>query len=280
MAQAHPGLEPRKLEDQTNVVMKVESPRVSELTAEQNEPKVSEEPTVQVEDNTQTAEPKEPEETQEEAPVEDREFSERASKRFQELANRTSVAEARAQQAEQMLQRMVNTQVQPPAPSQDELLAKQFKSFDQTLGYPTDAKEYMRFAEVKAELAAERKTTQMNEESQKQRQIDELIEAFPEVLGDNIMQGAISAEVADAKKKGMNITYKQAAKRVYSELESRANKKATIASIRDTKEKNEAYVETTKGAAQSRSVNVVPDSSKMTLKEMEKWMKENGSWNE
>lgn len=278
MAEFAPGLAPRKLEDQTTVVNNVVSDRMSQLSTEHNQPDTTLTEEVQAEDNTQaTEQPKEEVVPAPEPQVPEQQLSEKASRRFQELANARRDAEARAAQAEEMLRRMVGEKVTPPAPSQDELLAKQYKSFDPNAGYPTDPREYAHYVGVQAQIAARETAQKINEETRNQRELDELTEAHPDVLNDPTLQGAIAAERSQARSKGVPLSYKQAADIVKNKLSGYSVAKKAEVTAKDIQAQNDAYVETTKGAAPNRSAQVV-DPSKMSISEMEAWMKANGQW--
>jgi len=135
-----------------------------------------------------------------EVPAEDREFSDRASKRFQELANRTAAAEADARVSREMLQRVVNTPLPPSKPEEE--MARQYRSFDPNLGYPTDPREYSTFVgRQSAEEARKAAQAEMNQ-SRMNVEMSELLKYHPDVAGDTILEGAIAAERAAAQRKG------------------------------------------------------------------------------
>jgi hypothetical protein len=283
MSATNPGLSPKGNINAQKVSINVESSRLSELPTEQNKAEVLPTAESQVTENTVATEPEVKSDTKsvEEAPaksIEDREFSERASKRFQELANRTAKAEAEARAANEMLRRVVGAQVTPPAPSQEEMLAKQFKTYDPSLKYPTDPNEYIRFTEIKSTLAARQEFMRVAEERERQNELNDLVKAYPNVVNEPRIQGAIAAEVTEAKKRGIKMSYKEAADIVYEDFKGKGTKAAINITQKDILEKNEAYVETTKGASVQRGPDVIPNPSKMTLKEMENYLKSQGQW--
>jgi hypothetical protein len=84
--------------------------------------------------------------------------------------------------------------------------------------------------------------------------------------------------VTEAKKRGIKMSYKEAADIVYEDFKGKGTKAAINITQKDILEKNEAYVETTKGASVQRGPDVIPNPSKMTLKEMENYLKSQGQW--
>ncbi len=271
MAEDKPGLTPRKLEAEVSMdtggmvpdaPANVEEPIVVDTTEQ-----------AQVGDNTPATEKAE---GQDETPKAQEQPSERETNRVQALANRTAQAEARAAQAENMLRGLVNAQV-ATAPSQEEVLAKQFKSFDPNVGYPTDPREFAVFNAQQAALAARQVAQQESHNAREQSQIADLLRDHPEVASDDALMGAIVAERAAAQKQGVNLTLSQAATKVSQKMKAKYDKEAAARDEQDTQEKNEAYVETSKGASPSRTLTQPEFKS---LAEMERWMKENGTWND
>lgn len=280
MAEGTPGLAPRRLEDQTTVVNNVVSDRMSELSTEPNQSDAATKQEVSAEDNTEAnLQPTEEATPSQEAQAFDQELPDnsRYSKRVQELANRTKDAEMRAAQAEEMMRRIVGEKITPPAPSQDELLSKQFRSFDPTVGYPTDPGEYANFVGVQAQMAARNEAIRIAENNRNQYELDELTNAHPDVLNDPTLQGAIAGERTEAKRRGVNLSYKQAADIVKNKFQGYSVAQKAQATAKDIQAQNDAYVETTKGAAPTRKAETV-DPSKMSVSEMEAWMKANGEW--
>ncbi len=277
MAQSNPGLAPRRLAEVQTVQMDVPE----RLQEEATRSSASEQPQVELPVETQTqvnTEATEP--TAETAPqqnptsVEDREFSDRASRRFQELANRTTQAEERARRSEEMLQRLVNTQ---PTVSQDDQLAKQYRTYDANLGYPTDPKEYSNYIGTQAELRATQAARNESQKLREQTEMNELLTKHPDVDGDDTLIGAIAALRTKAVNQGSYLTYSQAADIAKDRLSKKFTKVQQERIAEDVSSKNEAYVEGTRGASPNRSPET-QDTSKMTLSEMEAYLKKSGNW--
>lgn len=263
MAIDQPGLAPRNLE--TEITHDLPEQAYSEGENVQEE--------AQVPVNTETAE------TQPEQPVtqvqdQPEQMSEREFNRIQKLANEKAAAEARAQQAEAMLRGLVNAQTAQPRESEEAMLAKQFTSFDAKLGYPTDPKEFFLYSQKNAELQAVRAAQAVTQQSRAQQEMNELLTNHPDVASDPVLRGAIVAYKQD----NPQLTYTQAANIVKADIEKRFTQKAVAAQAADTQAKNEAYVETTRGASPSRGSTPPKDPEKMSLKELEATLKESGDW--
>jgi hypothetical protein len=281
MSDMAPGLQPKEVSKAQTIETKVVSDRVGELpasTTSSEQVPVSPPSEQQVVDNT-TAPTDTPKETVKvEAPqetTEQREFSEKASKRFQTIVNALEEERVKRLTAEQQLQRLVMSQ---PQPKPEEALVQQYKSFDKSLGYPTDPKEYSDFvgqrAEQRADAAAERRNKQLRE----QQDITDLMKNHPDTVGDDILVGAIAAERNAAARRGESLTLSEAAALVKDKLAKKYTREFTKTVANDIASKNEAYVETTKGAATTRQAEK-PKTEFKNLAEMEAEMKKQGIWN-
>jgi hypothetical protein len=272
MGQMNPGLEPRKLEGEVEI--HVESDRLLDASTDIEKPSV-ETPveTPQVEENTPTVQ----EETKTDE-VPEQPLTNRASERIQTLDARALAAEARAQQAEQMLQRLVNVQTQQPVQSESETLAKQYRTYNSTLGYPEDPKEFASFTANGARLAAQQESMKIANQQNEQRETAEFLRAYPDAQNDPILIGAIAAHRSQAQQRGSYLSWKDAADIASKDLDSRVSKRAVAAVAHNDADKAEAYVETTRGASSSRATPATPDIDKMSLKEKEAFLKQTGNW--
>lgn len=268
-----PGLEPRKLEAEVDIA--VESPDPSRTTATE-QPAVESQAAEAVSENTEAtpqAEVGNDEVAQEEQPL-----SHRANERIQSLAREKSQAEQRAAQAEAMLQRLVNAPNASPSVSDEELLAKQFKSYDANQGYPTDPREYVQYNQKMAALAAQKAALSTAQQQAEQADFGQMLLKHPDIANDTVIQGAVAAKRAEANRQGFTLSYTQAADLVKDELSKRYTKEATARQVSDTQDKNQAYVETTRGASPNRQPDSRPSADNMSLTEMEAYLKKNGQW--
>jgi hypothetical protein len=275
MADGKPGLQPGETkimaEDQ-EVVNNVESDRQVAATSDD---KSTAETDATAKANTEdTATSETDDRSEEEQPV-----SDRLSKRVSSVVNERNAerdariaAEARTRFLEEQLQRVVNVQPQ----KQEVSIASQFASFDAKLGYPTDPSEFSRYTVAMAQEAARAETRKTTEQSREQLELQELRRNHPEVDTDYRLRGAIAAERSEAQRQGVYMSWNEAASRVKDAYSTQSKKKAEADAVSDTQSKNEAYVETTRGASSSRSP--APDPAKMNLKEMEEFLKKNGQW--
>lgn len=201
-------------------------------------------------------------------------YSERELNRVQKLANEKAEAEAKAAIYQQQLQAMVNAQQQQPQESFEDRLSKQFSTFDKSLGYPTDPREFASFsAQISAE-AARRESARLVQQDRSTRETNELMAAHPDIADDPLLRGATIA----IKQNNPGLTLAQAAAQAKKELSERIQKRAVAAQARDNQVQAEAYVETTRGASPTRAAAPAPE--KMSLNQMEKYLKENNAWNE
>jgi hypothetical protein len=251
------GLEPRKLE--TEVQINVESDRVNEQPEQQVEAPVQEAQATQPEQALE--QDSQPDETQREA------------NRVQTLANQAAQARAEAEQYKAMLQNLVSAQTQAPTLSQDEVLAKTYKSFDANLGYPTDPKEYAAFNREQAVQAAKAAAYEASNQLVEQQQMTELIKAYPDIGQDPALYGAM---VAERSAQGNKISYKDAADIATKKLQKRFAQVVKAEAEKEQAEKGAAYVETSRGASSNRGTNVDPKN--MSLTEMESLLKQSGNW--
>lgn len=265
-----PGLKPGANAPQ-EVVTTVESDRREVEPTVNNEPVVeAEAPALANSEDTDKAEP---------TAIEDKPASERLSRRVEEVVNSRNAerearirAEERANLLQEQMQRIANvpsSKVEQPSP---------FKTFDTELGYPTDPREFAQWNRQEATKAAIEATQEASRQSKEQAEFAELNKNHPDVMSDYRLQGAVAAERSEAARKGIHMTWDEAAKTVKEAFSSQQKKKAIDDAVSDTQSKNEAYVETTKGASSSRSPAPDP-KSKMTLSEMEEYLKSQGNWN-
>lgn len=290
MTQGQPGLEPgRKLTaDGASFTVVSNDPERATDSKFKNVQSTVEQKKPQVEENTPIQEPtytedKPKQEAQEEQPV-----TERASQRIQALDERAKQAEARAltleaQQAatQQMLSRLVNIPVTQPVISQDELLAKQYKSYNASLGYPEDPKEYVDFNRTQAALAAQQVAERVTRQQVDNDDLNRAISLYPELTTDTVLQALVAGKRAEAQRQGYVLSYAQATDLSKKELTSRYTKQATADAVSDTQAKNEAYVEGTRGASTNRQSVKTPsveDINKMTPAEMERYLRTIGEW--
>lgn len=208
-------------------------------------------------------------------------ISQREENRVQKLANEKAEAERlrqeaefRAQQAEALLQRMTNQQPVQPVASEEEQLAKQFRSYDPTVGYPTDGREYAQFVEVRAQARAEAAAREAARREHDEMGMREMLSENPGINEDQILMMAIAAQ----KAKNPNMSYQQAAREAKKILDERMTKEVTSRVVSDNKAKAEAYVETTRGASSTRQSESAPSPEKMSFSEMEAYLKKIGAW--
>lgn len=240
-------------------------------------------------ENTEVADPEQKSvepvrtETKTSEPTEENQVSQREQNRVQALANKAAEAERRAAKAEaeaananSMIQRLVGSQpVQTE--SWETQLAKQYKSFDPTIGYPTDGREYANFVEARASQRAQQSAQQEMKRDRDQREMADLLEEIPDFQQDAILM----AQVAAIKSQNPNISYLKAAKQAQKVLEERTTKEVTNKVVADSRAKDEAYVETTRGASSNRGSDATlpTDINKMTLDQKEAYLKSHGMWN-
>lgn len=202
-------------------------------------------------------------------------LSNRAEERIQSLSAQKREAEQRAAYFENVVRSMVQAPVQPTATPEDQL-AKQFKSYDLQLGYPTDPKEYAAYNAQVASKAAEQAALRVATQALEQQEIAELQVAYPDA--DDEFLGAVAAAKSAAARQGQIISYKQAAEIATKKLEKRFTRQATAKEVTDMQEKNSAYVESTKGASASRSPETTPDPDQMSIDELEAYLRKTGNW--
>lgn len=296
MATQKPGLEPGRKLEATNVSFEISSPNPDHQTSSKFENVQSGAKEADAAENTAANQPEDSasvEETarsehqrQEETQVE--QPSEREQNRVQVLANQREQerqarlqAEARANQMEAMLRNLVNVQTAQPKESEEAVLARQYKSFNAQLGYPEDPREFADFNRNQAALAA---TKAAREESQRQASQDDMnrtLLANPELATDTFLQALVATKQAEAQRKGYTLPYSQATALAKQEMAQRFQKETTASVVKDDQAKDEAYVETTRGASTNRSSVQTPsakDINNMTLAEMEQALKEAGEW--
>lgn len=248
--------------------VQAESNRVEPQSPQESEPVET-----RAEDNTEATEP-----TEQQSQVQDdvlkaqEQISERELNRVQALANAKAQAEARAAQAEAMLSSLVNAQVNA-RPSQEQQMTQKYQSYDPKLGYPTDPREYTLFNAETAALAARTEAMKVASQSRDQAEFADMLRTIPEVATDKPLMALTSA----LKAENTHLSYTQAAMEAKKQLVTRQQGAVSKAVAQDTQSKNEAYVETTKGASTQRQVGT-PDPSKMSLEEKEKFLRDQGAW--
>lgn len=224
-------------------------------------------------ENTEVREPVQREVVE---PAQEREMSQREANRVQALANAKAEAEKRAQEAEfaarqaqETLQRVVGQQ---PQVNVEDQLARQFPSYQTSVGYPTDPREYAQFVEMRSQARAEAAATQAARREREQTDIARMFEENPDIQGDQIIMGAIAA------KRATGLSYTESARQVKRELEERTKKVISSRVADEDHAKNEAYVETTRGASTNRRADEAPSVDKMSLSEMEDYLKKTNNW--
>ena len=280
MGDLSPGLQPGESNKIPSVDNQIVSNRQGELpTSSISSEEVPDSPksSQQVEENTPAATETSKEPVKVEVPETPKEeFSEKASKRFQTLANALEEERSKRLVAEQIAQRLVNYQ---PQPKPEDAFEKQFKSYDPSLGYPTDPREYTNFVGKNAENKAREASRQETLRERNNAETLELMKVHPEAMEDTILIGAIAAEKNAALKRGEYITLSDAATSVKAKLEKKYAKEYIRNVENDIASKNEAYVETTKGGSTQRAAEK-PQTEFKNLTDMEKKMKEMGIWDE
>jgi len=266
MSQTGPGLTPG--ENKPNeVVTNVETERQpveptvnEESSAQESQPQ----PTVKQETQDATENLGERQQEQPE--------SRRAQERIQALDQRAKTAEAQAAYFQQLAQNVFN--VQPARPSQEELLQKQFASYDSALGYPTDGKEYAQFVRAQSISSAQQAAQQMASQNEESRQIAEFKSLYPEQ--DDAFIGAVAGIRQSAQSKGSPMTYAQAAKKYTDDLQKRYAERVKADVVSGETERQSSYVETTGGASTNRKGETTPEFK--SASEMERYLKEQGAW--
>lgn len=205
------------------------------------------------------------------------EVSQREANRVQTLANAKAeaerlaqAAEIRAQQAEEMLRRVV----QQPVVSQETQIAQQYSSFDKNIGYPTDPREYAQFVEQRAQARAETAGRESARRENDQIGMNQMLSDNPGIQDDPILMAAIVAQ----KAKNPNISYPDAARQAKKDLDERTSKEVTSRVTNDNLDKDKAYVETTRGASTNRQAESTPSPEAMSLEEKEAYLKKIGEW--
>lgn len=247
----------------------------------------SENQTTQVEvespasDNTEVSEQTENRSDAKSQVYEEPKVSQREANRVQKLANEKAEAdrlrqeaEYRAQQAEAMLQRLTSQQQSQPVASQEEQLAKQFSSYDASVGYPTDGREYAQFVEARAQARAEAAAREAARREHDEMGMREMLSENPDIANDQILMMAVAAQ----KAKNQNMSYPQALREAKKVLAERLNKEVTSRVVNDDRAKAEAYVETTRGSSSSRQTEMAVSPDKMSFDEMESYLKKTGAW--
>jgi hypothetical protein len=103
----------------------------------------------------------------------------------------------------------------------------------------------------------------------------------PELATDTFLQALVATKQAEAQRRGFTLPYSQATRLAKAEMNQRFQKETTATVAEDNRAKNEAYVETTRGASTNRTSVQTPsvgDISKMSLTEMEHALKAAGEW--
>lgn len=295
MADQKPGLEPGRKLEATNVSFEIQSPNPDHQTSSKFENVNSGVKEADVADNTVANQPQEQPSIQEtrNEPVEERAqdeqpLTDRADNRIQALANQREQeriariqAETRANQMEAMLRNLVSVQTTQPVQSQEEVLAKQYKSYNASLGYPEDPREFADFNRNQAVMAARKAAQEETRQQSSQDDMNRTLMANPELATDTVLQAMVAAKQAEAQRQGFTLSYSQATAIAKQEMAQRFKRETTASVVNDEQVRNEAYVETTRGASTNRSAVQTPsaqDISKMSLAEMERALKEAGEW--
>jgi len=271
MGQMNPGITPGE-NAPTEVVTHVPESMLEVATT--GDEKQTAEAQAPAEANSKETAKAEPESKPEEQPV-----SERLSRRVESVVNERNAerdarirAEERLRLMEEQLQRVVNVPSSKP-----ETVESKYASFDKEAGYPTDPKEFAMWNREQAVFAATEAVKTTTRQNSEQAELAEMFRNNPELNDDHRLRGAVVAEREEAQRKGQYLSWDQAAKNVKSAFSSQQKQKAIDDAVSDAKSKNEAYVETTKGATPSRSSAPDPNK-KMTLREMESYLKSIGEW--
>ncbi len=291
MSDQKPGLEPGRKLEATNVSFEIQSNNPDHQTSSNFENVSSKGSEADAADNTEANQhevPKQEKSEDSQKETQEQPLTERADTRIQVLANQREQerqariqAEARAAQMEAMLQNLVNVQTAKPKQSQEELLAKQYKSYNPQLGYPEDAREFADFNRNQAILAARQAAMEATREQMSQDDMNQTLAANPEIATDKVLQALIAVKRADAQRQGFTLSYAQATRLAKEEMGQRFQKETNAKVVTDNQVKNEAYVETTRGASTNRSSVQTPsakDINSMSLAEMEQALKQAGEW--